>query len=748
MTADTSSCRQAFSYEDDAFAFVAPAPVLPHHIWAPPKPDNSPSMDLSSLVSTVASSKLSNSTFNRPAPRKVSELNNIFMQQCSATNPMHCQVSGEIRDILRFAVDESGLSDVPNCYRSADSCMEPSFMFWDPSVSQGADHSNSDHLGTYWNSPGADENFGCHQDSLELMQSFRAIQSVIAESDREALSLAVNRLASVIPDTLPTQLEWPYLLSIPGECSGQFESDEALPGDAGGKVASVSESTTSQAETVDFTSPVSVERVTNEPHLSHVEGTEDDIVQKSAPGRICDVPSGRRSSHFPPAAQDALKDRPLFDFCKGNVVALSLKDQATCRSLQKYLKETGPEAKTAVLREALPHFVRLMTDPIGNYFCQTILQVCSAEELRQVLDRVWKQLPSMSKSLYGTRAVQKLIEKCATLNAKKLLKAFAGHITDLAIDACGSHVVRQILESIPAEQSDIVHSEIRTHVLEISTTKRGCCAVQKCLTCCTEVQRHLLIKRILDHIPQLIQDPFGNYVIQQVLNMEDACINSQIIEYVLIDLWYLSKHKFASNVVERCVRLSNPFQLGSIMGSLVSLGVRKIRELLEDSFGNYVIQSVLESVPHETYGPLDRVVALGLPDLNQTAHGRRISQILLTKFPFLAETPRLYRDGTHQAGDSSNAPTSDNSMDPPSSTDNSRHRSSSSSRSKGRRAPADAIHWKNKRDTPEAPARGDVNGTVSTDDSATKPDVLETKQQRPNPHNLSLAINRFRISRR
>eukprot|EP01053_Blabericola_migrator_P003389 Blabericola_migrator_1__3388@NODE_1_length_33786_cov_123_788665_g0_i0_p2_GENE_NODE_1_length_33786_cov_123_788665_g0_i0NODE_1_length_33786_cov_123_788665_g0_i0_p2_ORF_typecomplete_len977_score135_10PUF/PF00806_19/1_9e03PUF/PF00806_19/1_5e05PUF/PF00806_19/0_56PUF/PF00806_19/0_3PUF/PF00806_19/1_2e07PUF/PF00806_19/1_1e07PUF/PF00806_19/0_19PUF/PF00806_19/0_0088CPL/PF08144_11/4_6e03CPL/PF08144_11/0_46CPL/PF08144_11/15Herpes_BBRF1/PF04793_12/0_054Herpes_BBRF1/PF04793_12/2_6e03FCD/PF07729_12/2_6e02FCD/P len=465
----------------------------------------------------------------------------------------------------------------------------------------------------------------------------------------------------------------------------------------------------------------------------------------------------------------------IMNMCKGNVLTLTLKDQATCRTLQKHLQETTPESRAAILKEALPHFVRLMTDPIGNYFCQTVVQVASPEDLKKLLDRVWKQLPSMSKSLYGTRAVQRLVERCGPLYAKKLLKAFAGHFHDLAVDACGSHVVRQILESIPAEHAEVVHGEIRSNVLEISMTKRGCCAVQKCLDCCTEQQRHLLVTRILEHIPQLIQDPFGNYVIQHVLNLKDPRLNSQVIEYVLIDLWYLSKHKFASNVVERCVRLSDCYQLGSIMGSLVSLGVRKVRELLEDSFGNYVIQSVLETVPHDTFGPLDRVVAFCLPDLNQTAHGRRIAQILLAKFPFLAETPKLYHEGKarplDQTTDSSNGQTSDNSMEPRSSTENSNDRSSSSSCSKGNTteqgtstgtggdksksggetsdrsrlselspgAPEDGSHTSQMISIRPSTAPGDTSNTDSTPAIGAK---------RLSPHNLSLAINRFRNSRR
>lgn len=57
---------------------------------------------------------------------------------------------------------------------------------------------------------------------------------------------------------------------------------------------------------------------------------------------------------------------------------------------------------------------------------------------------------------------------------------------------------------------------------------------------------------------QLVQDQYGNYVIQHILEhgkpQDKALIISKVIGHTL----QLSKHKFASNVVEKCVAYGSP----------------------------------------------------------------------------------------------------------------------------------------------------------------------------------------------
>lgn len=111
--------------------------------------------------------------------------------------------------------------------------------------------------------------------------------------------------------------------------------------------------------------------------------------------------------------------------------------------------------------------------------------------------------------------------------------------------------------------------------------------MQKSLEHGNEAQKQSLTEKTLPHIQQLILDPFGNYVVQHVLRLGDETAIHHIIEIVLLDLVAYSKHKFASNVVEVCLRRSTEFALGAFVGVFVSLGKEKLTEFLEDCYGNY-----------------------------------------------------------------------------------------------------------------------------------------------------------------
>lgn len=51
----------------------------------------------------------------------------------------------------------------------------------------------------------------------------------------------------------------------------------------------------------------------------------------------------------------------------------------------------------------------------------------------------------------------------------------------------------------------------------------------------------------------LIEDPYGNYLVQNVLKLEDEDKNEQIFKQIAKDFIRLSQLKFSSNVIEKCL---------------------------------------------------------------------------------------------------------------------------------------------------------------------------------------------------
>lgn len=79
--------------------------------------------------------------------------------------------------------------------------------------------------------------------------------------------------------------------------------------------------------------------------------------------------------------------------------------------------------------------------------------------------------------------------------------------------------------------------------------------VQRCIDVIRGTARHELLTRIADNALTLMQDAFGNYVVQYMLDKRNAIEDnspfvSQVIQQVRGNIAMLSQQKYSSNVVE------------------------------------------------------------------------------------------------------------------------------------------------------------------------------------------------------
>mgnify|MGYP006287141631 CR=1 FL=1 len=66
--------------------------------------------------------------------------------------------------------------------------------------------------------------------------------------------------------------------------------------------------------------------------------------------------------------------------------------------------------------------------------------------------------------------------------------------------------------------------------------------MQKCIDGANEDQRKRLIDKIISYTPEFVRNPYGNYVVQYVLDLKDYDINTAIGNQLLGSLIELSKY--------------------------------------------------------------------------------------------------------------------------------------------------------------------------------------------------------------
>jgi mRNA-binding protein PUF3 len=92
----------------------------------------------------------------------------------------------------------------------------------------------------------------------------------------------------------------------------------------------------------------------------------------------------------------------------------------------------------------------------------------------------------------------------------------------------------------------------------------------------------------------LITDQYGNYVTQHVIQHGKPEDRAKIIKIITAQLLTLSKHKFASNVVEKSIQYGTDEQRKAILAQLTSLhsdGTSPLQLMMKDQYGNYVIRT-------------------------------------------------------------------------------------------------------------------------------------------------------------
>lgn len=299
------------------------------------------------------------------------------------------------------------------------------------------------------------------------------------------------------------------------------------------------------------------------------------------------------------------------------------KDQHGCRYLQKKLEERNPEHVHMIWLETNQHVTELMTDPFGNYLCQKLLEYCNDEERTVLIQNASQDMVRIALNQHGTRALQKMIEFVNTPQQVQLIiEALRFRVVELIQDLNGNHVIQKCLNKLTPVDAQFIFDAVGNNCVEVGTHRHGCCVLQRCIDHASGDQKHWLVQRITEHARILVQDPFGNYVVQYIIDLNEPAFTEPVVAMFQGCISQLSRHKFSSNVIEKCLRCSMPPSKDMIVEEM--LPAQEIDRLLRDSFANYVIQTALEfATPHQKYRLVEAIRPI-LPQIRTTPYGRRI----------------------------------------------------------------------------------------------------------------------------
>jgi len=291
--------------------------------------------------------------------------------------------------------------------------------------------------------------------------------------------------------------------------------------------------------------------------------------------------------------------------------------------LQKKLEDRNPEHVHMIWLETNQHVIELMTDPFGNYLCQKLLEYCNDEERTVLIENASHDLVRIALNQHGTRALQKMIEFISTPGqVQTIINALRYRVVELIQDLNGNHVIQKCLNKLSPMDAQFIFDAVGKHCVDVGTHRHGCCVLQRCIDHASGDQKAWLIRQISDNAYVLVQDPFGNYVVQYILDLNESVFTEPLVQMFQGRVGQLSKQKFSSNVIEKCLRCAQEPSKDMLIEEM--LQPSELDRLLRDSFANYVIQTALDYANPAMKTRLIEAIRPYLPAIRTTPYGRRI----------------------------------------------------------------------------------------------------------------------------
>eukprot|EP01043_Picozoa_sp_COSAG02_P017439 COSAG02_NODE_791_length_17158_cov_12.377396_5_plen_699_part_00 len=145
---------------------------------------------------------------------------------------------------------------------------------------------------------------------------------------------------------------------------------------------------------------------------------------------------------------------------------------------------------------------------------------------------------------------------------------------------------------VQAAERQFVYDAAAGAVVRLAKDKYGCGTLHRCLEAGDENQKLQLAMAVGRNARPMATDAHGNYILQNVMAMDRLQPKEAAVESLSGSFVALAKHKFGSNVVEKCVS-AGEWALQAVMAEIF-LVKNGVEELLGDRYGNFVMQAIIK----------------------------------------------------------------------------------------------------------------------------------------------------------
>lgn len=302
------------------------------------------------------------------------------------------------------------------------------------------------------------------------------------------------------------------------------------------------------------------------------------------------------------------------------------KDQEGSRFIQSKLDEWSGEKISWFFLQIYDSIIELSTNLFGNYVVQKIISFLNEDELFKIVVKLFGKVNSLSLHIYGCRVIQKLIENISDI--KFIISELASNVLELLDSPNGNHVIQKCIEK--NVEKDFIIKEFENNAVLLAQQRYGCRVLQKIFEICDENDIKTIYDNIIENIGTLINDKYGNYVIQHLIQTNNQK-KDIIFNYIIENVIELSKYKYSSNVIEKCLYAGTNKNLRTLLDKFLSSndGERpNLYYMCIDMYANYVVQKFFETANKEMRNEAKEAIKPYIKEMK----GSMFSKQLLTRY--------------------------------------------------------------------------------------------------------------------
>lgn len=279
-------------------------------------------------------------------------------------------------------------------------------------------------------------------------------------------------------------------------------------------------------------------------------------------------------------------------------------DQDGSRFIQNMMDNMSEKEIYLFFNEIEENALDLATNLFGNYVIQKVIPLLCQEQIVQLTHKFQKTIHTLSTHVYGCRVIQKLIDYIDEIDF--IIDELQEHVLELIASPNGNHVVQKCIDRAQSSSWSTqfirkITVEFEKDCINLAQQRYGCRVLQRLFELNAVLDVQHLLNLIVDNLDKLINDRYGNYVIQHLIQ-SDFDQRNDIFNYIISNAVELSKFKFSSNVIEKCVCNANKKQLEMFLKTFSAVqkdGKPSLFHMCTDMYANYVVQKFYDTVDKE-----------------------------------------------------------------------------------------------------------------------------------------------------